>query len=164
MTSGAIAVPSRSDIVKGRRLDGRHAWGHAVALQAKLHNLGATQHFGINGAMRFMAGLTIVHQTWRMLKYKRALLVGMAGKTALFRADCQTTQRTIVFRVWTVAVAAQDSALHHRVMIGLSEVGARRRVTAGTQVLFLLFEQSKVRWGGMHLVTGYTGDAISAVG
>jgi hypothetical protein len=99
-----------------------------------------------------------------MLKNKRALLIGMAGKTALSRADCQTTQRTIVFRVWTVAVAAQDSALHHRVMIGLSEVGARRRVTAGTQVLFLLFEQSEVRWGGMHLVTGHTGDTVSPVG
>jgi hypothetical protein len=99
-----------------------------------------------------------------MLKNKRALLIGMAGKTALFRADCQSPQGPIVFRVWTVAVAAQDSALHHRVMIGLSEVGARRRVTAGTQVLFLLFEQSKVRWGGMHLVTGHTGDTVSTVG
>ncbi len=164
MTSGAITVSSSPDIMKGRRLAGGHAQGHAVALQAQLRNLGPTQHLGVNGAMRFVAGCTAIHLTWRMLKNKRALLIGMAGKTALFRADCQSTKGAIVFRVWTVAVAAQDSALHHRVMIGLSEVGARRRVTAGTQVLFLLFEQSKVRWGEMHLVTGYTGDAISAVG
>jgi hypothetical protein len=99
-----------------------------------------------------------------MLKNKRALLIGMAGKTALFRADCQTPQGAIVFRVRTMAVAAHESALEYRVMKGLSEVGAGRRVTAGTQVLFLFFEQSKVRWGEMHLVTGYTGDAISTVG
>ncbi len=49
-------------------------------------------------------------------------------------------------------------------MIGLPELGARRRVTTGTQVLFLLFEQSKVRWGGMHLVTSHTRDAVSPVG
>ena len=140
MTSGAIAVPSRSDIMKGRRLDGRHAWGHAVALQAKLHDLGATQHFRINGAMGFMAGLTVIHLTWRMLKYKWALLIGMARKTALFRADCQTSQGTIVFRMWVVAVAAHDSPLEHRVMERLQEIGARRWVTAGTQVLLLLFE------------------------
>jgi hypothetical protein len=99
-----------------------------------------------------------------MLKHKRALLIGMAGKTALFWADCQTTQRTIVFGVWTVAVAAHESALEHRVMIGLPELGARRRVTAGTQVPFFFFEQSKVRWRGMHLVTSHTRDAISPVG
>ena len=140
MTSGAIAVPSRSDIVKGRRLDGRHARGHAVAFQTQLHNLGATQHLGINGAMRFMASLTVIHQTRRMLKHKRALLVGMAGKTALFRADCQTPQGAIVFRVRAVAIAAHDSPLEYRVMKGLPEIGARGWVTAGTQVLLLLFE------------------------
>ena len=164
MTSGAIAVPGCSDIMKGRRLPGRHARGHAVALQAKLDDLGATQHFRINGAMRFMAGLTVIHLKGRMLKHKRALLIGMAGKTALFRADCQTPQGTIVFRVGTVAVAAHDSPLEHRVMKGLPEVGARGRVTAGTQILLLVFEQSEVRLGGMHLMTGHTGDAVSPVG
>ena len=164
MTDGAITVPSRSDIMKGRRLPGRHARGHAVALQAKLHDLGATQHFRINGAMRFMAGLTVVHPTWRMLKHKWALLIGMAGKTAVFRADCQTPQGTIVFRVGTVAVAAHDSPLEHRVMKGLPEIGAGRRVAAGTEVPFLFFEQSKVCWGGMHLVAGHTGDTVSSVG
>jgi hypothetical protein len=39
-----------------------------------------------------------------------------------------------------VAVTAQYGTLQHGVMIGLPELGARRRVTAGTQVLFLLFE------------------------
>ena len=164
VTSGAITVPRRSDIMKGRRLPGCHAQGHAVALQTQLHNLGATQHLGINGAMRFMAGLTVVHPTWRMLKNKRALLIGMAGKTALFRADCQTPQGAIVFRVRTMAVAAHESALEHRVMKGLPEIGTGRRVTAGTEVLLLLFEQSKVRWSGMDLVTGHTGDTVSAVG
>jgi hypothetical protein len=90
--------------------------------------------------MRFMAGLTVIHHAGRMLKYKRALLVGVAGKTALFRADCKTTQRAIVFCVRTVAVAAQDSALEHRVMKGLPEISNCRRVTAGTEVLFLFFE------------------------
>ncbi len=164
MTDGAITVPSRSDIMKGRWLPGRHARGHAVALQTQLHNLGATQHLGINGAMRFMAGLTAVYQTWRMLKHKRALLIGMAGKTALSRADCQTPQGAIVFRVGAVAIAAHDSPLEYRVMKGLPEIGARRRVTAGAQVLLVLFEQSELRWGGMHLVAAHTGDTVSSVG
>ena len=164
MTSGAIAEPSRPDIMKGRRLNSRHPWCHAVALQAQLHNLGTTQHPGINGAMRFVASLTAIYQTWRMLKHKGALLIGMAGKTALFRADCQTPQGAIVFRVRTMAVAAHESTLEHRVMKGLPEIGAGRRVTAGTQVLLLLFEQPKVRWGGMHLVTSHTGDTVSSVG
>ncbi len=99
MTSGAITVPRRSDIMKGRRLPGRHARGHAVALQTQLHNLGPSQHPGINGAMRLVAGLTVIQLTWRMLKHKRALLVGMAGKTALFGADCQKAKRPIVLGV-----------------------------------------------------------------
>ncbi len=139
MTDRAIAKPGRPDVMKGRRLNGRHPWGHAVALQAQLRNLGTTQHLGVNGAMRFVAGCTAIHPTWRMLKNKRALLIGMAGKTALSRADCKKTKGSIVFRVLTVAVAAHHSALQHRVMIGLPELGARRRVTAGTQVLFFLF-------------------------
>jgi hypothetical protein len=89
--------------------------------------------------MRFMAGLTVIHPAWRVLKHKRALLVGMTGKTALFRADCQTPQGAIVFRVWAVAVAAHESALQHWMMKRLPEVGARRGVTAGTQVLLFAF-------------------------
>ena len=139
MTSGAIAESSRPDIMKGRRLSGRHPWVHGVALQAQLHNLGTTQHLGVNRAMRFVAGCTSIHLTWRMLKHKGALLIGMAGKTALFRADGQTPQGAIVFRVGTVAVAAHESSLQHRVMKGLSEVGARGRMAAGTEVLLLAF-------------------------
>ncbi len=99
MTSGAIAESSRPDIMKGRRLAGGHAWGHAVALQAQLRNLGPTQHLGVNGAMRFVAGCTAIHLTWRMLKNKRAFLIGMAGKTALFRAECQKAKGAIVLGV-----------------------------------------------------------------
>ncbi len=99
MTDGAITVPSRPDIMKGRRLPGRNPWGHAVALQAKLHNLGTTQHLGVNGAMRFVTGCAAIHLTWRMLKNKRAFLIGMAGKTALFRAECQKAKGAIVLGV-----------------------------------------------------------------
>ena len=99
MTNRAIAEPRRPDIMKGRRLAGGQSWGHAVALQAQLHNLGPTQHLGVNGAMRFVAGCTAIHLAWRMLKHKRTLLIGMAGKTALFRADCQRTKGAIVLGV-----------------------------------------------------------------
>ena len=99
MTHRTIAEPRRPDIMKGRRLAGGHSWGHAVALQAQLHNLGPTQHLGVDGAMRFVAGCTAIHPTWRMFKYKRALLIGMAGKTALFGAECQRTKGTIVLGV-----------------------------------------------------------------
>ncbi len=99
MTNRTIAEPRRPDIMKGRRLTGGHAWGHAVALQAQLRNLGTNEHLGVNGAMRFVAGRTAIHLEGRMLKNKRALLIGMAGKTALFGADCQTTKRAIVLGV-----------------------------------------------------------------
>ncbi len=99
MTNGAIAETSGPDVVEGRRLTGRHAWGHAVTLQAQLHNLGPTQHLGVNGAMRFVAGCTAIHLVWGMLKNKRALLIGMAGKTALFGADCQGAKGAIVLGV-----------------------------------------------------------------
>ncbi len=99
MTNRAIAKPSGPDVVEGRRLTGGHAWGHAVTLQAQLRNLSTTQHLGVNGAMRFVAGCTAIHHAWGMLKHKRALLIGMAGKTALFGADCQTTKRAIVLGV-----------------------------------------------------------------
>jgi len=99
MTNRAIAEPSGPDVVEGRRLTARHAWGHAVALQAQLRYLGPTQHLGVNGAMRFVAGCTAIHQPWRMLKNKRAFLIGMAGKTALFRAECQKAKGAIVLGV-----------------------------------------------------------------
>ncbi len=99
MTNRAIAEPSGPDVVEGRRLTGRHAWGHAVTLQAQLCNLGPTQHLGVDGAMRFVAGCTAIHLEGRMLKNKRALLIGMAGKTALFGAECQRTKGAIVLGV-----------------------------------------------------------------
>ncbi len=99
MTDRTVAEPRRPYIVEGRRLTARHAWGHAVALQAQLRYLGPTQHLGVNGAMRFVAGCTAIHHAWGMLKDKRALLIGMAGKTSLFGAESQTTKRAIVLGV-----------------------------------------------------------------
>ncbi len=99
MTNRTIAEPRCPDIMKGRRLTARHAWGHAVALQAQPRYLGPTQHLGVYGAMRFVAGCTAIHHDGRMLKNKRALLIGMAGKTSLFGADSQTTKRAIVVGV-----------------------------------------------------------------
>ena len=164
MTDGAIAEPSGPDIVKCRWLSSRYAYAHAVAFQAQLRNLGSTQHSGINGAMRLVAGLTSIQLEGSMLKDKRALLIGVAGKAAFFGPNCQATKGTSIFRVGIVAIAAHQGTLQHRVVKGPLELGPRRRVATGTQVLLLGFQQSKVRCRRMHLVAGHTRDVASPVG
>ncbi len=140
MTDGAIAEPSGPNIVKGRWLAGRYAWGHAVAFQAQLYHLGPKQHPGIKRAMRLVAGLASILLEGSMLKDKRALLIGMAGETAFFWAEYQATKGRSLFRVWIVAVAAHQSALQHRVVKWPLELGASGRVTIDTQVLLLGFQ------------------------